>query len=96
MLSDWRMLGIGRGRKGIIRCLRVLGFQIVISLGALGCVKAITPWDMARRPLHEPIRVMVLLSVGSMLLLLPVKGWLSGKSIIDMFGSEKASLIWIW
>jgi len=71
----------------------VLGFQIEISLGALGCVKANTPRDMARRPLHEPIRAMVLLPLkGSMLVLLPVKGWLIGTTAVVGLDTSSSSI----
>ena len=76
-------------------CLRVLGFQSVISLRLLGCVKTITPVEMARRPLHEPIRAILLLrgrSVGSRVKgsMLVVKGSLNG--MIDFVSLGK----WSW
>jgi len=82
-MSDGERGVIGRGRKGTIRCLRMLGFQIAISLAALGCLRAISPLEMARRPLHEPIR--------AILVLLRVKGWLSGTAVVRF---EKSSSIW--
>jgi len=48
----------------------------VISLAALGCLKALSPLEMARRPLHEPMRVMFVV--------LEVKGWLSGMGVVRL------------
>jgi len=49
----------------------------VISLGPLGFEKENSPLEMARMPLHEPRRAMILL-------LRRVKGWLSGMGVVRL------------
>ena len=73
----------------------MLGFQNEISLGLSGCVKTITPVEMARRPLHDPIRAVLLLrrrSVGLRVKgsMLVVKGSLNGMIDLVRFGK------WSW